>query len=99
MKRILAPAALGAAIAVGLAATPALAQTAAPSGIYVGAVGGYEGIDVEAADGSATATADSAVYGISAGYDIGLGSAFVGVEGELSKSSGDTRFPTTFTGA
>ena len=84
-----------AALAVGLAATPAMAQ----GGFYVGAIGGYEGLDVEASDGSVTADADSAVYGINAGYDLGLGSAVVGVEGELSTSSGDTQFPGTFTGA
>src|SRR5688500_19098024 len=95
MRRILALA----AVAAGLTATPALAQSAAPGGLYVGAVGGYEGIDVESADGTASATADSAVYGVSAGYDLSLGSAFVGVEGELSTSGGDTRFPSTFTGA
>jgi len=90
MRKIMALA----AFAAGLAATPALAQ-----GLYVGAIGGYEGLDVESADGSVTANADSAVYGINAGYDLGLGSAFVGVEGELSTSSGSTQFPSTFTGA
>ena len=95
MRKILVPAAL----AAGLAATPALAQASAPGGLYVGAVGGYDGIEVEAADGSASASADSAVYGVSAGYDLSLGSAFVGVEGELSTSGGDTQFPSTFTGA
>lgn len=90
MRKIMALAAL----AAGLTATPALAQ-----GLYVGAIGGYEGLDVESADGSVTANADSAVYGINAGYDLGLGSAFVGVEGELSTSSGSTQFPSTFTGA
>jgi len=84
-----------AALVAGLAATPALAQ----GGLYVGAIGGYEGLDVESADGSVTAEADSAVYGVNAGYDLSLGSAFVGVEGELSTSSGSTRFPSTFTGA
>ncbi|MGV3553827.1 MAG: outer membrane protein [Croceibacterium sp.] len=84
-----------AAIAASLTATPALAQ----GGLYVGAIGGYEGLDVESADGSVTAEADSAVYGVNAGYDLSLGSAFVGVEGELSTSSGDTQFPSTFTGA
>ena len=88
-----------AALAGGLTATPALAQNAAAGGLYVGALAGYEGLDVESADGSATATADSAVYGINAGYDLSLGSAFVGVEGELSTSSGSTRFPGSFTGA
>ena len=95
MKRTLALAAL----AAGLTATPALAQTAAPGGLYVGAIGGYEGIDVDAADGSASATADSAVYGVNAGYDLSLGSLFVGVEGELSTSGGDTQFPSSFNGA
>ena len=95
MKRILGLTAL----AAGMSATPALAQSSAPGGFYVGAVGGYEGIDVESADGSATADADSAVYGIGAGYDLGLGNAFVGVEGELSTSGSSTEFPASFTGA
>lgn len=93
MKRILTLAAL----AAGLAATPAMAQST--GGLYVGALGGYEGIDVESADGSISANADSAVYGINAGYDLSLGSAFVGVEGELSTSNGDTEFPDSFGGA
>jgi outer membrane immunogenic protein len=88
-----------AAIASGLAATPALAQNSAPGGLYLGAIGGYEGIDVESADGSITADADSAVYGINAGYDLSLGSLFVGVEGELSTSGGSTEFPDSFSGA
>lgn len=87
------------ALAAGFAATPAVAQTAAPSGFYVGALGGYQGLDVESSDGSVTADADSAVYGVNAGYDIGLGSAFVGVEGEYSTSSGSTSFPDDFDGA
>jgi outer membrane immunogenic protein len=95
MKRILALA----VVATGLTATPALAQSSAPGGFYVGALGGYEGIDVESADGAVSADADSAVYGINAGYDLSLGSAFVGVEGELSTSGSSTEFPDTFTGA
>jgi outer membrane immunogenic protein len=93
MRKVLALA----AVAAGLSASPAFAQST--GGVYVGAIAGYEGIDVEAADGSASASADSAVYGVNAGYDLSLGSAFVGVEGELSTSGGDTQFPTTFTGA
>ena len=89
-----------AAVAAGFAAAPAMAQdNTAPGGLYVGAIGGYEGIDVESSDGSVSADADSAVYGINAGYDISLGSAFVGVEGELSKSGGSTTFPDDFDGA
>ena len=84
-----------AALAAGFTAAPAMAQ----GGLYVGAIGGYEGLDVESADGSVTADASSAVYGVNAGYDLGLGNAFVGVEGEFSTSSGDTRFPSSFTGA
>lgn len=96
MKKIIALAVIGA----GFAATPAMADdTEAPGGFYVGALGGYEGVDVESADGTATATADSAVYGINAGYDLSLGGAFVGVEGELSTSDGSTSFPGSFAGA
>lgn len=82
------------AVAAGLVATPALAQgSGAPGGFYVGALAGYEGLHVKSADGTATAKADSAVYGVDAGYDLGLGSAFVGVEGEVSTSGGSTKFP------
>lgn len=85
-----------AAIAAGTCATPALAQST--GGLYVGVVGGYEGLDVDTADDTATASADSAVYGVVAGYDLSLGSAFVGVEGEYSTSGGDTDFPDTIAG-
>jgi outer membrane immunogenic protein len=84
------------ALAAGAIATPALAQA---GGLHIGVIAGYEGIDVESADGTVTADADSAVYGVTGGYDLGLGSAFVGVEGELSTSGSSTRFPTNFTGA
>ena len=94
MKKTLAIAVIGS----GLLAAPAMAQQA-PGGLYIGAIGGYEGVDVESADGTATASADSAVYGVNAGYDLNLGGAFVGVEGELSTSSGSTRFPDSFGGA
>ena len=97
MKKTLVAAAV---VALGFVATPALAQAGgAPGGLYVGAVAGYEGIDLEAADGSASASADAAVYGINAGYDLSLGNAFVGVEGELSTSGNSTEFPASFTGA
>ena len=97
MKKYIALAIIGA----GFAATPAMADddNEAPGGFWIGALGGYEGIDVESADGTATATADSAVYGINAGYDLSLGGAFVGVEGELSTSDGSTSFPGSFSGA
>jgi outer membrane immunogenic protein len=89
------------AIASAMTAVPAMAQDSntAPGGFYVGALAGFEGLDVESSDGSVTADADSAVYGINAGYDLSLGSAFVGVEGELSTSGGSTEFPGSFAGA
>ena len=73
------------AIAAGMVAVPGMAQAqnVAPGGFYVGALAGYEGLDVESGDGSVSADADSAVYGVTAGYDLSLGSAFVGVEGGL----------------
>jgi outer membrane immunogenic protein len=97
MNRLIAIAALGA----GFIATPALAQddSGAPGGFFIGALAGYEGIDVESSDGSISADASSAVYGVNAGFDVGLGNAFVGVEGELSTSDGTTRFPDSFSGA
>jgi outer membrane immunogenic protein len=88
-------------LAAALAAAPAAAQDAggAPGGFFIGALAGYEGLELEATSGAATATADSAVYGINAGYDLNLGNAFVGIEGELSTSDGSTRFPGTVAGA
>ena len=87
------------ASSAAIVTTPAVAQSNAPRGFYLGAIGGYEGIDVESADGSVSASAESAVYGITAGYDLSLGGAFVGLEGELSTSGSSTDFPDSFTGA
>ena len=76
----------------GLVAAPALAQdNTAPGGFYVGAIGGYEGIDVESGDGAVTADADSAVYGINAGYDLSLGSAFADVPSVAGLASKDAQ--------
>ncbi|MBX7541338.1 outer membrane protein [Qipengyuania sphaerica] len=90
MKKIFALAVLGA----GLAATPAMAQdNEAIGGLYVGALAGFEGVDVESAGSSVTLDGDAAVYGLTAGYDLSLGSAFVGVEGEISTSDSSAEFP------
>ena len=90
-----------AVLAVALATTPALARDGggAPGGFFVGALAGYEGVEVTSADGSVTADASSAVYGVNGGFDLNLGNAFVGVEGEVSTGNGSTRFPSTFAGA
>lgn len=85
-----------AALGATLCATPALAQSTAPGGLYIGVLAGYDGIEVESADGAISADADSVVYGINAGYDLSLGGAFVGVEGEYSRSGGSTNFPDNF---
>lgn len=84
-----------AAIAAALVAAPALASDddGATGGLYVGALAGYEGLSVTSSTGSVTADASSAVYGVTAGYDLGLGNAFLGVEGEISTSGGSTSFP------
>lgn len=97
MKRVSTIAALAAAT---FFASPALAQDddKAPGGLHIEAIAGFEGIDVESSDGSVSADADSAVYGLAVGYDLSLGSAFVGIEGEYSTSGGSTEFPGTFTG-
>ena len=60
------------AIVVAMAATPAMAQdrNAASGGLYVGALAGYEGLSVDSGDGTVTADGDSAVYGVTAGYDL-----------------------------
>ena len=89
-----------AAMAAGFVAMPALAQDGggAPGGFFVGALAGYEGLEVTSTSGSVTADASSAVYGINAGYDLNLGNAFVGVEGELSTSNGSAAFPNSVAG-
>ena len=60
------------AITTGMLAVPAMAQAqnTAPGGFYVGALAGYEGLNVDSGDGSVSADADSAVYGVTAGYDL-----------------------------
>lgn len=89
------------AAGTAFAAMPALAQdgSGAPGGFFIGALAGYEGVEVTSTDGSVKADAGSAVYGVNAGFDLSLGNAFVGVEGELSTSDGSTRFPGTVAGA
>ena len=88
-------------LALAMIATPAMAgdDKTSTGGLYIGAIAGFEGLGVESADGTVTADADSAVYGVTAGYDLSLGGAFVGVEGEYSTSGGSTEFPNSFAGA
>src|SRR3546814_19118357 len=79
-------AAIGAA-AVTIA-SPALAQDEASSfnGPYVGVLGGYDNVGLN------SSREDGVLYGGVIGYDINLGGAVFGVEGEYSDS--DTKFRT-----
>ncbi|EZP65394.1 Opacity protein precursor [Sphingomonas paucimobilis] len=65
---------------------PALAQEATNfGGAKIGAVIGYDKVRLEALgdDGSK----DGFLYGVNAGYDFDLGTALVGIEGELADST------------
>lgn len=86
---------IAAALVATIVGAPALAQDddGATGGFYVGTLAGYEGLSVTSSTGSVTADASSAVYGANVGYDLSLGNAFLGVEGEISTSGGSTSFP------
>ncbi|MGC4252052.1 MAG: porin family protein [Sphingobium sp.] len=72
---------------------PALAQDVAPTftGPRVEAILGYDhvgaGSDVDNDNGRDDQSIDGLLYGVGAGYDVNLGSAVVGVEGEFTNST------------
>ncbi|HTG37442.1 outer membrane protein [Sphingomonas sp.] len=74
-------------------AAPAFAQTVDPTftGPRIAVLGGYDGIrpgsseDIDGVD----QTVDGFLYGVEAGYDFGFGGAVVGVEAELTDSTGE----------
>jgi outer membrane immunogenic protein len=74
-------------------ATPVLAQDIAPTftGPRVEAILGYDhvgaGSDVDNNNGNDDQSIDGLLYGVGAGYDVNLGSAVVGVEGEYTDST------------
>ncbi|MCA1197667.1 porin family protein [Sphingomonas sp. R647] len=87
--------AIAAALAAStMIATPAFAQDTDPTftGLRAGVVGGYdilrpgssEDSDIDGDDQNV----DGFLYGVELGYDIGVGGAVVGVEAELSDSTG-----------
>ena len=89
MRKILAATLLtGAAVA-----SPALAQEAAPTftGPRVEAILGYDhtgaGSSVDNDNDRTDQSIDGLLYGVGAGYDVNLGSAVVGVEGEYTDST------------
>ncbi len=80
-------------LAGGVVATPALAQDVNPTftGPRVEAILGYDhvgaGSDVDNDNGRDDQSIDGLLYGVGAGYDVNLGSAVVGVEGEFTDST------------
>lgn len=87
MKNIVA---FGALTALALAATPAAAQVAAPSGPRVEALVGYDKTKVDFSDTGYDyrMKSDGALYGVGAGYDFGLANgASLGVDVEATGST------------
>ena len=80
-------------LAGGAVASPALAQDVGPTftGPRVEAILGYDhvgaGSDVDNDNGRNDQSIDGLLYGVGAGYDVNLGSAVVGVEGEFTNST------------
>lgn len=80
-------------LAGGAFASPALAQDTAPTftGPRVEAILGYDhvgaGSDVDNDNNRDDQSIDGLLYGVGAGYDVNLGSAVVGVEGEFTDST------------
>jgi outer membrane immunogenic protein len=73
-----------AALVTGLAAAPAFAQDApSASGFHIDGIVGYDRPHV---DGIHT---NGVTYGVGAGYDLQVGRALVGIEGEATDSSAD----------
>jgi outer membrane immunogenic protein len=74
-----------AAAAAATIATPAMAQDADKSGVFVGVVGGYDTINLEA--GGDVANDNGLTYGITAGYDVDAGPALIGIEAEITDTT------------
>ncbi len=87
MIRILLPA----AIAAVTVATPAAAQEASNfGGVKLGVIAGYDNLRLEYE--GVGADDDGVLYGVTAGYDMDLGSAVIGLELEASDSTTKQRF-------
>lgn len=71
--------------ASALVATPAMAQQAGP---WIGIVGGYDNVGVEAEDEDGSE--DGLLYGVAAGYDFAVSGVLLGVEVEASDSTTET---------
>ena len=78
-----------AAAAVATFATPAFAQDmgdADNGGLFVGALAGYDTVQLESAGGE-DADDQGVLYGVTAGYDIDVGKAVLGIEAEVSDTT------------
>lgn len=85
--------------AATLFSAPALAQDTTPSGFRVGVIGGLDIVRPGSTEDSDVDGDDQSIegfqYGVEAGYDIPLGGAVLGIEAELSDSTGKTRANST----
>lgn len=76
------------AVTAAFAATPALAQDESSfSGAYVGGYVGYDHVVLKDNASNTSGGKDGVAFGAIAGYDVDLGSAVVGIEGEVGDSS------------
>ena len=79
------------AATLALVAAPAMAQDIPFNGPRIGVIAGYDGIRPGSSEDSDIQgddqTVDGFQYGVDAGYDVNLGSAVVGVEGEWTDST------------
>lgn len=97
MKKVICMVAGASTMAI---ATPALAQATNPTDAFTGprveAVLGYDiakaGSSVDDPLGDYDESIDGLLYGGGIGYDVNLGGLVVGVEGELTDSTGKTKF-------
>ncbi|HVF93368.1 MAG TPA: outer membrane beta-barrel protein [Sphingomonas sp.] len=78
--------------AIGLAAAPAFAQDVAGApftGLRVEGLVGYDNLR-DGSEGNSDGR-DGVVYGAAVGYDVQVGGAVLGIEGEITDSSTNTR--------
>lgn len=90
-----------ASVSVVALAAPAAAQDASPfTGLRVEALAGYDVVrpgsttDIDNND-DVDQTINGIAYGVGAGYDIDLGGAIIGVEGEWTMSEASSEYDTT----
>lgn len=79
-----------AAAAVATVATPAFAQDmgdADNGGLFVGAVGGYDTVQLEDTLSGEDADDQGVLYGVTAGFDIDTGRTIIGIEGEVTDTT------------